>query len=118
MGHNIPLLVLTVINPIVYAVATIFNALSGDVGVKLGIFKNSTGTISDKYQVNITPAGWMFSIWGVIYVWEAVWIVYTIVNLFRKTSSGPCTVTHPPSLDILRLFHGQHVPESVLDPPL
>lgn len=38
MGHNIPLLVLTVINPIVYAVATIFNALSGDVGVKLGKF--------------------------------------------------------------------------------
>lgn len=30
----------------------------------------------------------MFSIWGVIYIWEAVWIVYTIVNLFRKTSAG------------------------------
>lgn len=38
MGHDIPLLVLTVINPIVYAVATIFNALSGDTGVKLGKF--------------------------------------------------------------------------------
>lgn len=38
MGHDIPLLVLTVINPIVYAVATIFNALSGDTGVKLGMF--------------------------------------------------------------------------------
>ncbi|XP_061178508.1 uncharacterized protein LOC133187160 [Saccostrea echinata] len=89
MAHNVPLVVLTVINPIVYAVATIFNSLSGETGQKLGIFKSSTGSISDKYKVNITPAGWMFSIWGVIYIWEAVWIVYTIVNLFRKTENGP-----------------------------
>ncbi|XP_061166893.1 uncharacterized protein LOC133175793 [Saccostrea echinata] len=89
MAHNVPLLFLILINAIVYGVATIFNAFAGSTGVKLGIFKSETGNISDKYYVEITPAGWMFSIWGVIYVWEAVWIVYTIVNLFRKTENGP-----------------------------
>lgn len=38
MDHNIPVLVLTIINPIVYAVATIFNALSGQTGRDLGEF--------------------------------------------------------------------------------
>ncbi|XP_062584016.1 uncharacterized protein LOC134245778 [Saccostrea cucullata] len=89
MAHNVPLLFLILINAIVYGVATIFNAFAGSTGVKLGIFNSETGNISDKYYVEITPAGWMFSIWGVIYIWEAVWIVYTIVNLFRKTENGP-----------------------------
>lgn len=46
------------------------------------------GIIFDKYQVNIIFVGWMFSIWGVIYVWEVVWIVYIIVNLFWKMFFG------------------------------
>lgn len=39
---------------------------------------------SDKYYLDITPAGWTFSIWGVIYTWQALWILYSLVNLFRK----------------------------------
>lgn len=38
--------------------------------------------------MDITPAGWTFSIWGVIYVWETLWLIYTIANIFRKTESG------------------------------
>lgn len=55
----------------------------------LGIFTQSTGNISDKYYVEITPAGWTFSIWGFIYAWQAAWIIYACVNLFRKTEQGP-----------------------------
>lgn len=54
----------------------------------VGIFKSSTGDISDKYYLDVTPAGWTFSIWGVIYVWQTLWLIYAIVNIFRKTDSG------------------------------
>jgi len=36
------------------------------------------GEVSDKYPIEITPAGWTFSIWGFIYIWQALWIVYTL----------------------------------------
>lgn len=56
------------------------------------LYVSDTGTISDKYYIEITPAGWTFSIWGFIYAWQALWIVYAIVNLFRKTEKGPCYI--------------------------
>lgn len=37
---------------------------------------NSTGAISDKYHTSITPAGYAFSIWGLIYLLLAGFIVY------------------------------------------
>ena len=39
-------------------------------------FKNTTGNISDKYTTQITPAGWTFSIWGVIYLYQILWLTY------------------------------------------
>ncbi|XP_076097020.1 uncharacterized protein LOC143067561 [Mytilus galloprovincialis] len=78
--------VLLVAACVMYAVATIFNSLSG--GGPNAIFKSNTGDISDKYYQEVTPAGWTFSIWGVIYIWETLWLVYAIVNIFRKTESG------------------------------
>ena len=52
------------------------------------IFESSTGAISRKYEVGITPAGWTFSIWGIIYTWEALWILYTLINLCRRVDNG------------------------------
>jgi len=65
-----------------------------------GWFKNSTGDISDKYYSSITPAGWAFTIWSVIYIWQAIWIIYVIANIFRTNKFGkvylnPPTVTAP-----------------------
>ncbi|XP_060606052.1 uncharacterized protein LOC132758397, partial [Ruditapes philippinarum] len=53
------------------------------------LFVSDTGTISNKYYIEITPSGWTFSIWGIIYTWQALWIVYALVNLFRKSEKGP-----------------------------
>ena len=36
-------------------------------------FQNRTG---DLFQTQVTPAGWVFSIWGLIYTWQGVWLVY------------------------------------------
>jgi hypothetical protein len=41
-----------------------------------------------KVVFRVTPAGWTFSIWGVIYIWQTLWLIYAIVNIFRKTDSG------------------------------
>lgn len=28
------------------------------------------------FYIQVTPAGWAFSIWGVIYTWQGLWIIY------------------------------------------
>lgn len=46
-------------------------------------FKNQTGEISDQYYTQITPAGWAFTIWGIIYAWQALWVLYGWSFVFR-----------------------------------
>ena len=53
-------------------------------------FVNQTWSVSNK-TTQINPVGWTFAIWGVIYPWQAIWMVYAISFLFRP--STPCTVS-------------------------
>jgi len=50
-------------------------------------FNSSIGDISDAYELDITPSGWAFSIWGVIYVWQALWLIYGWSFVFRPKST-------------------------------
>ncbi|KAL3836105.1 hypothetical protein ACJMK2_021558 [Sinanodonta woodiana] len=70
-----------------YILVIVFNALSsrGD-GV---LFLSNQANLSDKYYLEITPAGWTFSIWGFIYAWQALWLLYSFILIFRKTPLGP-----------------------------
>jgi len=34
--------------------------------------------ISNKYPLQITPASWTFSIWGIIYIWQCLWLLYVL----------------------------------------
>ncbi|KAL4229136.1 hypothetical protein ACF0H5_012174 [Mactra antiquata] len=87
MGHNVALMTLTLLVPCFFILTITFNALGGNAdGV---LFKSEIGNISDKYYIEITPSGWTFSIWGFIYTWQALWIIYSMVNLFRKSEKGP-----------------------------
>ncbi|XP_067687418.1 uncharacterized protein [Haliotis asinina] len=70
-----------------FILTAIFNGLAAD--TSLGIFLNSTGDISDAFYVEITPAGWTFSIWGLIYTWQGAWIIYSLVRICRRTAEGP-----------------------------
>ena len=58
-------------------------------------FKNQTGAISDQFYTQITPAGWAFVIWTVIYIWEGILIIYAWTFLCRP--SFPITIS-PTSL--------------------
>ena len=52
----------------------------------LGGFKNGTGEVSDIYYTQITPAGWTFSVWGIIYFAQALWIIYGWSFVFRPST--------------------------------
>lgn len=51
-----------------------------------GIFGGSIGDVSNKYQTLVAPAGWAFSIWGPIFIWEFVFVVAQMFPQFRNTN--------------------------------
>jgi benzodiazapine receptor len=46
----------------------------------------STGAISDRFQVYFVPAGYVFSIWGIIYIG---WIAFTIFQFLPSQKESP-----------------------------
>ncbi|XP_041046057.1 uncharacterized protein si:ch211-161h7.5 isoform X1 [Carcharodon carcharias] len=76
---------LVVLALIVYSITMVLNALAGR-GSESGLFLQSIGNVSKNYSTEITPAGWTFSIWGVIYIWQAVWLVYVCSGLCRRNA--------------------------------
>lgn len=58
----------------------VVNALAG---VGRGPFHSTTGNVSARYETDITPAGWTFSIWGVIYTWLTLMVIYLTTYVFR-----------------------------------
>lgn len=47
-------------------------------------FLESTGNVSDAFANEITPSGWTFIIWSIIYIFLALVCVYSLAGLFRK----------------------------------
>ena len=43
--------------------------------VKVG-FENTTSSVSDLFYTQVTPAGWTFSLWEIIYTFQVIWIIY------------------------------------------
>lgn len=82
---NITLILMTMAT---FVLTAIFNALAGS-GAGVGsIFESTVGNISDKYDLYITPAGFTFSIWSVIYLWIALMLLFFIISIFVKTDFG------------------------------
>lgn len=84
-SHN-PLFVgLLVVNVLVLIAVYALNGISSTGSPP---FHTTQRNQSDKYSLEITPAGWTFTIWAFIYVWQAGWVLYSIVNIFRRTAEG------------------------------
>merc|ERR1712227_585598 len=79
-----------------FLVVCVFNALSG-LGdqLDLGLFKSSNANVSNKYSLEITPSGWTFSIWGAIYIFQALFMIYALCTLCIRTSTGWYIYTSP-----------------------
>ena len=68
-------IVLLALASVAFAVDIVINIFAtGRVGAvtRFG-FRNTTGEV---YPSQVTPAGWTFAIWGLIYAWQVLWLVY------------------------------------------
>ncbi|XP_013995422.1 uncharacterized protein [Salmo salar] len=78
--RSLPRIVVITLSVLIYISALAINAMAG---AGKGPFHWSTGNISRKYETDITPAGWTFSIWGLIYTWLTLMIMYIISLIYR-----------------------------------
>lgn len=83
--HNGTLLIAIILSVLLFIITLVFNGLAGP-----GIypFLGSVGNISSEYDTNITPAGWTFSIWSVIYLWLITMFVYILSGSCRRNAYG------------------------------
>ncbi|KAJ8037728.1 hypothetical protein HOLleu_18619 [Holothuria leucospilota] len=83
--HDPIFISLTVVIVIVYILTMIANAVTQAGG------SVEDGSVAENrtYLTEINPAPWAFAIWGPIYLWQASWIVYVIVCIFKRNENGP-----------------------------
>ncbi|XP_072307460.1 uncharacterized protein [Eucyclogobius newberryi] len=83
--HNVSLLVTILLSLLFFVITMVFTALAS---TGLSPFLQTTANISSVYTTEITPSGWTFSIWGIIYAFVAAALVYILSGLCRKNAYG------------------------------
>ncbi|XP_061094971.1 uncharacterized protein LOC133126646 [Conger conger] len=83
--HNPARVVLLVLSLMVYIIVLAFNAMAGP---GIGPFIQTTKNVSDLYDTEITPSGWTFSIWGIIYAFLTAMLIYIFTALCRRNAYG------------------------------
>ncbi|XP_011487257.1 uncharacterized protein LOC101165850 [Oryzias latipes] len=68
-----------------FVISLVFNVLSV---FGAGPYLTTTSNVSAVFDTQLTPSGWTFAIWGLIYIWLAAMNVYIVAGLFRKNESG------------------------------
>ncbi|MBO7747779.1 tryptophan-rich sensory protein [Paenibacillus sp. MWE-103] len=76
--------IIRLLNPVAFAVMLAFNALA----VWLPLNDRTTGELSDRHPVLITPAGYAFAIWSVIYALLAGFVIYQLLPAGRSRPSA------------------------------
>ncbi|XP_045618892.1 uncharacterized protein [Procambarus clarkii] len=54
-----------------------------------GFFESTVGNLSAKYEIDVTPAGFTFMIWSVIYIWLLLAHLYALILMCRRNAVGP-----------------------------
>jgi translocator protein len=75
--------ILRISNIAAFIVTIIVNSLAGSTTLIGG---QQTAAVSDKFPTLVTPAGYVFSIWGIIYVLLGAFVVYSVLP--KQRSSG------------------------------
>ncbi|XP_061778419.1 uncharacterized protein LOC133569815 [Nerophis ophidion] len=83
--HHAGRLVLILLSVLFYVLSLVFNSLAV---VALSPFRTTTSNVSAIFETEITPSGWTFSIWSVIYVWLTLMLIYILANLCRRNAYG------------------------------
>lgn len=74
---------LSILNLVGFVFTVVINGLANALPIN-GI---TTGELSDLYPNLFVPAGFTFSIWGIIYLWLAIFAIYGIVSAFSSDAS-------------------------------
>ena len=69
-----------------------------------GIFNNTIGAISNKYPTEITPANLTFATWSIIYLWQALWLLFNIFSIFKTTDHGRLYLEPPVLTPVFHVF--------------
>jgi len=85
MNRNRSNIFLSILNLIGFLGTVIVNGLSN----ALPINNKTTVELSDQYPNLFVPAGLTFSIWGVIYILLAIFVIYGLVIAFKKDTPKP-----------------------------
>jgi benzodiazapine receptor len=72
MSNSVKTLLLQSLNVLAFAVTVIVNGLASS----LALNGRTTAEVSDQYFTLVTPAGYVFSIWGVIYALLLAFVVF------------------------------------------
>lgn len=83
--HHAGRLVTILVFLAVYIVSLVFNGLSV---VGLGPYTTTTANVSAVFDTQLTPSGWTFFIWTLIYVWFTAFVIYILSGLCRKNGYG------------------------------
>ncbi|ESO85628.1 hypothetical protein LOTGIDRAFT_229464 [Lottia gigantea] len=90
--HNKLLLASIITVVVVVLVSFGLSAVSSLDDPPIHLYKHNMSYLSDKYHHGVKPAAWTFSIWGLIYFWQALWLIFAIVNVFRKVDDIPAYI--------------------------
>jgi hypothetical protein len=77
-------IVLAILNVIGFLGTIVVNGLAN----ALPINNKTTGELSDQYPNLFVPAGLTFSIWGLIYILLAIFVIYQVIVTFIKGQGG------------------------------
>jgi hypothetical protein len=80
MGRSGLQITLSILNIVGFLCVVIVNALAN----ALPLNNKTTGALSDQYPNLFVPAGLTFSIWGLIYVLLAVFVVYSMIRALKE----------------------------------
>ncbi|XP_050404213.1 uncharacterized protein LOC126820357 [Patella vulgata] len=86
---NPGLVILIILSTLVFAGLQVLNYLAADPANSYGLFEHGIANVSAMYPLDVTPAGVTFAIWGVIYAWQALILIYSLTSLCRQTTEGP-----------------------------
>jgi hypothetical protein len=84
------LLLLSLLNLVGFLGTVTVNGLAN----ALPINNKTTGELSDQYPNLFVPAGLTFSIWGLIYILLAIFVIYSLVVALRKETAESSFIRH------------------------
>ncbi|XP_074550162.1 uncharacterized protein LOC141807844 [Halichoeres trimaculatus] len=68
-----------------FTISLVFNGLSV---VGFAPYQTTTANVSAVFDTQLTPSGWTFNIWSVIYVWLTTMVIYILTGLCRQNGYG------------------------------